>query len=343
MESLAHQLTDAPDPGQLIEVVDGVFWTRIDLGTYFLKHVNVYAFRDADGWTLVDTGFPGRHCREQWDALLAGPFSGPVKRLICTHFHPDHVGQAAHIQQKTGCELWMSLGEWSYGRALMLGAQHRQTDGYVGWLRQVGMSEAQLEGLGEQQRSSPGMGSFIMGLAKEFREVRAGEVVHIGPYDWTVSIGAGHSPAPASFYSTDASTLVTGDQLLPHITPHVGIQFGQLGSDPLERYLKFLDDAQAYPASVLALPGHGFPFRNIAGRARQIADHHHGHIVRLVEALGEPKTVVDILPVLFKRQLDGFSMIMALTEATAHLEHMVNIGLVDRQTDGGGVNRYRTR
>lgn len=342
MESLAQQLTDAPEPGQLIEVVDGVFWTRIDLGSYFLKHVNVYALKDADGWTLIDTGFPGRHCRDQWEALLAGPFSGPVKRLICTHYHPDHVGQARFIQEKTGCQLWMSLGEWSYGRALMLGAQNNETQGYMNWLRLAGMSEAHLTALGEQQRSSPGMGSFLNGFPPQFREVRAGETIAMGPHDWLVSIGAGHSPAPASFYSDDAAALITGDQILPHITPHVGIQFGQLGTDPLARYLAFLDAAQAYPGNVLALPGHGFPFRNIAGRARQIADHHHGHIRNLVDAMTEPKTVVDILPVLFKRQLDGFSMIMALTEATAHLEHMVNIGLTERWLDGSGTNLYKT-
>ena len=92
--TIHHPWDDAPPDGGAAEVAPGVLWLRLPLPLR-LNHVNAYALRDAEGWTVIDTGFDGAATRAAWEALLAGPMAGsPVTRLIVTHHHPDHIGLA---------------------------------------------------------------------------------------------------------------------------------------------------------------------------------------------------------------------------------------------------------
>lgn len=95
MSAIIHHPWDAPPAeGAAIEIAENILWMRLPL-PMALDHVNVYALADADGWTLVDTGLQSRKTKAIWAALLAGPLHGkPVRRLIVTHHHPDHIGLA---------------------------------------------------------------------------------------------------------------------------------------------------------------------------------------------------------------------------------------------------------
>ena len=85
---------DAPAPGEAQEIADGVLWIRLPL-PMALDHVNVYALDDGDGWTIVDTGFHSRKSVAIWQSVLEGALGGrPVKRVVVTHHHPDHIGNA---------------------------------------------------------------------------------------------------------------------------------------------------------------------------------------------------------------------------------------------------------
>ena len=58
--------------------------------------------------------------RDAWEALLAGPLAGrTVTRVICTHFHPDHIGMAGWLVERFGVRLWMTRGEWLFARMLL--------------------------------------------------------------------------------------------------------------------------------------------------------------------------------------------------------------------------------
>jgi hypothetical protein len=46
---------DAPAPGAAVEVAPGILWLRLPL-PMALDHVNVYALKDEDGWTLSTPG-----------------------------------------------------------------------------------------------------------------------------------------------------------------------------------------------------------------------------------------------------------------------------------------------
>ena len=95
-----------PAAGEKIEVAPGVFWLRMPL-PFQLDHINLWLLRDGDGWTIVDTGFASDGVRTVWQELLAA-LDAPVRRLIVTHFHPDHLGLASWLMNETGAQLWMT-------------------------------------------------------------------------------------------------------------------------------------------------------------------------------------------------------------------------------------------
>ena len=94
---------EPPAPGTPVAVAPGIEWVRLPL-PFRLDHVNVYLIEDGPGVAVVDTGIGDAPTRALWEAMLAGPLHGrEITRIIATHFHPDHVGQAGWLSERTGC------------------------------------------------------------------------------------------------------------------------------------------------------------------------------------------------------------------------------------------------
>ncbi len=109
---LVFPAPDAPAPGIPVEVAPGILWLRLAL-PFALNHVNIYLIEDGPGWAVLDTGINDARSRAWWEALLAGPLAErKPTRLICTHFHPDHVGLAGWLANRCGLELTMSRTEY---------------------------------------------------------------------------------------------------------------------------------------------------------------------------------------------------------------------------------------
>lgn len=64
----------------------------------------VYAWRDPDSVTLIDTGAPGS------GAAIAEAVPG-VDRIVLTHGHVDHVGSAAELHTSTGAPVLAGAGD----------------------------------------------------------------------------------------------------------------------------------------------------------------------------------------------------------------------------------------
>src|SRR5215470_388216 len=111
--SLDFPFREAPPGGSWREIAPGVFWLRMPL-PFALDHINLWALRDGAGWTLVDTGLNSQPTRELWEQIIATQLgSRPVRRVVVTHFHPDHFGLAGWLTQRFGVELWMTESEYA--------------------------------------------------------------------------------------------------------------------------------------------------------------------------------------------------------------------------------------
>ena len=87
---------------------------------FALDHINLWLLRDhidgVSGWTLIDTGFGDASTRALWAAHFDDTMQGlPLLRVIVTHYHPDHMGNAAWLLERVAGPrlIWTTLGEFS--------------------------------------------------------------------------------------------------------------------------------------------------------------------------------------------------------------------------------------
>src|SRR5205809_1032808 len=140
--------------------------------------------------------------------------------------------------------------------------------------------------------------------------------------------------------ATAAWVLISGDQVLPKITTNVSVWPEQPMANPLRLYLDSLDRFQPLPATTLVLPSHGLPFRGLHARLGQLRDHHAARLGEAVDALVEPRSAAQLVPILFRRELDPHQLGFALGEALAHLRFLEDAGRVVRQVGDDGVHRF---
>ena len=101
-----------PGPAALISVAAGVSWLRMPL-PFALDHINLWLLADREGWTQVDCGYGDATTRELWEAHFARSLDGrALTRVVATHYHPDHLGNAAWLTARFGCPLFMPQAEF---------------------------------------------------------------------------------------------------------------------------------------------------------------------------------------------------------------------------------------
>lgn len=330
----------APDPGEAVEIAEGVLWFRVPL-PMALDHVNAYALRETDGWTLIDTGLNTGKTRAMWEGILDGPLGGqPITRLIVTHHHPDHVGLAGWFQAK-GAELWMTRTAWLFARMLTLDEQARPTDETLAFWRSAGMDDAIYATRASERPFN--FADVVHAMPLGFTRLSNGGTIEIGGRQWDIRFGQGHAPDHATFWSRDDDLVIGGDQLLATISPNLGVYATEPGADPVAEWLESCAAFQPHARdSHLVLPGHKLPFTGLPTRLTQLIANHHGALDRLRRHLAEgEKTAAECFPPLYKRQIDEGTYGLALVEAVAHLNHLHAIGDVTRTRRADGAWLYR--
>lgn len=177
-----------------------------------------------------------------------------------------------------------------------------------------------------------------------FRRIVDGEVLEIGGRRWRVIFGHGHAPDHATLLCLDAPIWLTGDQIIPGISSNIGVYPTEPEADPLADWLESCEALKVHARDdILALPGHKEPFTGVPFRLDQLIDNHIGALDRLRGHLAEPRSAVECLATLFKREVRGDEFGLAAAEAVAHLNHLRARREVARQMDAGGVWRWRRR
>ncbi|MBI3525422.1 MAG: MBL fold metallo-hydrolase [Betaproteobacteria bacterium] len=331
--SIAYPFEQLPDPGTALEVAPGVRWLRMPL-PFALDHINLWLLEDGSGWTAVDTGIARNEVKDCWRQLLP---SYPLRRLIATHSHPDHLGLAGWLEQETGVPLWTTQGEYLTAHMIC-----EQIDGYgipamLALFRQHGLDDARVAALGERGNAYQ---RNLSGIPATYRRLIDDQEIVIGGRIWRVIMGYGHSPEHAALYCDELKLLIAGDMLLPRITTNVSVVAANPDGNPLGLFLDSIARFKHLPQDTLVLPSHGKPFHGLHARITALEKHHAKHFDDLLAALDHPATAAELLPVLFSRPLtDAHQVMFAMGEAIAHLNYLEHVQRV-RRTEENSIIRF---
>lgn len=335
--------TTLPDLGQRLQVAPGVHWLRMPL-PFALDHINLWLLEDEfegrTGYTLIDCGIASDDIRRAWQSLFEDALrEHPIVRVLCTHTHPDHLGNAGWLTARFDAPLWMTLGEYAMGRVLQASLPGTDGPSTVAHFRSHGLTDpGHIERLSQRTSYFP---RLVPEIPLAYRRIRDGEHVRIGSRDWQVITGFGHSPEHASLYCSDEAILISGDMLLPRISTNVSVHAMEPEANPVEQFLSSIRRFLPLPAETLVLPSHGRPFRQLHERVRQLEAHHEERLdeVRALCARA-PTSAADVVPVMFRRELDSHQIFFAFGEALAHLHVLWYAGEVRRERDAAGVYRF---
>ena len=299
-----------------------------------LRYTLTYLVPGDDGLAVVD---PGWDSETGWQALVAGLATAgatpaDVTGIVVTHAHPDHHGLTARLRDASGAWVAMHPAERA---SLRRGHDAEPSRGLGDWLRRLHVPEAEVAGL--LSTFGAAVDRHLAPLADADVLLDDGDLVPLPGRRLRAIWTPGHTPGHLCLLETDARVLLTGDHLLPRISPNIGLQL--TGHDPLGSYLGSLTKISGYDGCE-ALPAHEYRFDGIAARAAELTAHHRercAEIVATVERLGTP-TIWQLAEALtWSRPWVeiGPMRVAAVAETAAHVELLISEGGLDRRPDGG--------
>jgi glyoxylase-like metal-dependent hydrolase (beta-lactamase superfamily II) len=329
----------APASEEVTEAAPGVLRLQLPVDMPGLGHVNCYALEDERGVALVDPGMPGPL---SWTALVhrlaqAGIPVSRVHTVVVTHSHPDHFGLAGRLQDEFGARLvthaWFRFW-WNADDPVDVDIEDElDVDERNLWLRPTPWG-------GEPYQPPPTMAGMpheefrrALGNPVPTERVEDADVLTLGRREWVAVHTPGHTPDHLCLLDPASGIMLTGDHVLPSITPHIS-GIGPI-EDPLAQFFESLDRVMELDGVRYVLPAHGHPFHDLAGRAKEIKRHHEERLARLREAsaaLGRPASVTELSEHLFSPRARGS---MAESETYAHLEHLHRAGRAERREQDG--------
>jgi len=324
-----------------VRIMDGLYQLRVPIPNNPLGWVLPYLIEGRDGWTLVDSGW---NVPEAFDALEqqlddAGVGFKNLETLLVTHVHPDHYGLAGQVKERSGATIVIHQRERDLIRSRYRNPQ--QLLATMGeWLIMHGVPADSMQDL---KTSAMPVRGFVDAVEPD-EVVWGGEQLEIGRFNFEVWWTPGHSPGHICFLERGKKFILTGDHVLPTITPNISLHPQQQGN-PLGDYIASLKRLEALDVD-LVLPAHEYSFPDLQARLRGIERHHEERLDEMVACTGGgARTAFDIAGRVkwVTGTLDTFSPWMqraALGETLSHLDYLVLEDRLEKFMDGG-VQYYR--
>jgi glyoxylase-like metal-dependent hydrolase (beta-lactamase superfamily II) len=323
----------------MTEVTSGIHWIKLPMPTEgsSLAYINVYLIRGNQGYLLVDSGW---NTDESFNALkkdLAeiGADIKDISQIVVTHVHPDHYGMAGRIKKLSGATIAMHHIEKEFiePRYVSMEELLHQTDRM---LIANGVPHNEMVALRD---ATVGLEQYAVPTLPD-KTFHDGETVTTGMFTFRVVWTPGHSSGHICLYEPEKKVLLSGDHILPKITPNIGVH-PQSIENPLGRYLKSLQEVRELNVE-LTLPGHDKPFTRLRPRIDEIIRHHHHRNQEILESIAfKPRTAFQIAKVISWgdsskwQDLPPFHKRMAIFETLAHLEMMAAESRINKLPRGG--------
>jgi glyoxylase-like metal-dependent hydrolase (beta-lactamase superfamily II) len=318
---------EAPLPP--VEMVRPGLWSiPVPIPNNPLRYVLVYAFETDRGPYLVDAGW---NTEDAYQTLVAGLGEAgflitDVQGVLVTHIHPDHYGLAGRIREASGA--WVALHP---ADAELITGRYDEPDNLLELMGQMlkrdGAPEEEIASL---QNASMPIRSWVWAATPDVL-FEDGDKPDVPGWDLTAIWTPGHSPGHLCFYDRSNRLMLSGDHVLPRITPNISFH-PQAGPNPLGDFLSSLDKVAAFDTDEV-LPAHEYRFDDLRARVEALKAHHHARFDEVVEAIRDGDTTTWQIAgrMTWNRPWDeikGFMRRAAVGETLAHLHYLETLGVV---------------
>ena len=326
---LTFPIDEVPKYGTLFNINEHINWVRMPL-PMSLNHVNLWTLGGINDLTLIDTGMQLDDTKDAWINLIKSENLN-INNVIVTHMHPDHVGLAGWFVKKYNTTFSMSRTDYLQCRMLSSDIGDEVPSDAISFYTQAGMTEDQIDSFSKRFGF---FGSIVHPLPHSYNRLKDGDHLTVNGIDWITIDGKGHSMEHLCFFSKELNTFISGDQLLPTISSHVGTFPTEPDANPVEDWISSCHKLiNILPEDVLVLPDHGRPFIGAHKRLDALINHHETSLEKLHDILKTPKRAVDVFDVLFKREIDDTNLVMATGESLGHLNCLLFRGLIKKSID----------
>jgi glyoxylase-like metal-dependent hydrolase (beta-lactamase superfamily II) len=261
------------------QVRPGLWSVPVPIPNNPLRYVLVYLFELDNGVALVDAGW---NTDDAWQALNdgigeAGGSINDVQAVVVTHIHPDHYGLAGRVREASGA--WVGLHPLD---ASLLRGRYVDTDELVGRMTELlEVSGVPTDKLPDLAQASMEIRSLVS-MAEPDVLLEDDQKLELTGWDLRTIWTPGHSPGHICLYSDRHQLLLSGDHVLPRITPNISFH-SQQDANPLGDYLESLDRLRdLHPEEVL--PAHEYRFSDLNSRLDAI-EQHHEHRLEEIETI----------------------------------------------------------
>jgi glyoxylase-like metal-dependent hydrolase (beta-lactamase superfamily II) len=324
-----HEAWQAKSMPPIEQVRTGLWSVPVPIPHSPLRYTLTYLLISDRDVVVVD---PGWDTDPSWQALgeglqAAGAEVDDVTGIVVSHVHPDHHGLSSRLRQASGAWVAMHPAERDSLPARVWD-DHLGPDQNQAWLRRSGVPDDIAAELSVSTESL----NWVLTMAEPDVLLEHGDLVPVAGRTIRAVHTPGHTPGHLCLHEETEDVLLTGDHVLPRISPNIGLQ-PHSATPPLAAYLNSLAMTAGYD-SAEALPAHEYRFHGLAERTRDLRAHHAARCQEIIEALEQtgPATAWAVTEQLTWSRgwaaVSGMMRRAALAETAAHLDYLIGRGQV---------------